>query len=250
METPQYTPKGRIKKVFQKPYSPERMANIKRLIENFQRQGTTKRYAILIDGEVCIPHGSSIDVFDDYLDFLHPESETVEVRLFHGESPNYKLHVFSLHETPQNYGLGGYDAPRTYEEIVAHAVEKQKLEFELESTKDKLKRKNKKLRKYKEMGEKPGFDLGGLFSKGLEIISGFNGAKKEVAQSGVSGLDENQAEIVSEESSSLDKLFAKLKKNISQKDLEFSLRLCEFIIQHPELQPQFKEIINSTKNKQ
>lgn len=252
MDNPQYIPKGRVKQIFYKPYSPERLANIKTLIENFERQGTTKRYAILVDGEVCIPQGSSLEDFDNYLEFMHPESETVEVRLYQGESPNYKLHVFNIRETaPHSYGLNGVGSPQSVEEQIAKAIEKKQLEWELEKTRDKLRRKNKALRRFREEGdEKPGLDLNGILDKGIQLLGTMKGAPKELPENGISGVEEgNQAHIV-EQAGECEKYLSKLKQKFAEQDIIQAMRLAEFILKNPQLHPQLREILENAKKQQ
>lgn len=251
MENPQYSPKGRLKQIFYKPYSPERLSNIKTLIENFERQGVSKRYAILVDGEVCIPHGSSIEEFDNYLEFMHPESETVEVRLYQGESPNYKLHVFNIRETaPGGYGLNGVGSPLSVEEQIAKALEKKQLEWELEKTRGKLKRKNKELRRYQDdEDQKPGLDLGGIIEKVLPILGGAKSAPKELPEHAVSGVDEDGAQIVGQVGEA-DKHLAHLKKQFSDKDILQAIRLAEFFLKNPQLHPQLREILDNEKKQE
>ena len=252
MDNPQYSAKGRIKQVFYRPYSPERLNNIKKLIENFEQQGMTKYYAILVDGEVCIPRGAGLDGFDNYLEFLHPESETVEVRLFMGESPNYKLHVFNIKETaPQSYGLNGLGGAVSVEEQIAKALEKKQLEWELEKTQDKLKRKNKALRRYREDEEsKPGISLDGIIEKVIPLLGAIKGVPKELPEAGVSGVeDTGDAQMVGHDSPA-DKHLAQLKKQFTEKDVLQAVRLAEIFLRNPQLHPQLREILDNNPKKQ
>lgn len=232
----------RVRGAFYKPFSKERVRAIKRLIENFESQEKVKHYSILVDGEMVVPKGSNSESFDDYETFLDEHTERVEIRLYQGESPNFKLHVFDLKEQPSLNGLGSF-SPQTIEEHVAKALEKRELEMELDNLRRELKRKTKKLRKYKENDDSSGIDLNGIVTKGFELFGNLN--KKELpSETPIQGLATSELEIESEKSES-EKYFSHLKKRYSEKELIYAVRLWELLIQHPDLHQEFKTIINS-----
>lgn len=226
---------------FQK-YSVERMKAIKRLIQNFEAQGRQKQYSISIDGEVVIPKGTPSDKFDDYTDFIEPHTERIDVRLYFGNSPNFKQHSFQVAE-PSLSGLDSTDG--NVNEKIAQALERQELEMENERLRKELKRKTKKLRRYRqyeEENEGKSLDLNGLVTKGFELFGNIKQGKPAL-ETDMAGLESTKVEFEDEQTES-EKLFAQLKATYPEKALLGAIELWEILIKHPQLREEFSEIIN------
>lgn len=229
-------------KVFHERYSEERLQSIERLINNFQDQGRKKRYSISVDGELIVPCTSDPEQFSEYMEFMEPHTEQIEVRLYFGDSPNSNKYIFHVKEQSlegfQKQVLGSLDVDSKIEE----ALEKQRLETEVEELRKNVKRLKRKLKTAKEqLGEK-GVDVKELLSQGMQLYGAFN--NKTPALPTPTGLGEAEVQIEKERSEA-DKFYEELKVKFSEKELERALKTWELYAQHPELRNEFHTIINA-----
>jgi len=232
-------------KITHEPYSEERLETIKRLIANFEQKGRKKRYSISVDGELIVPTTYEQDSFDEYLDYVEPHTEIVEVRTYFGDGPNCNRYIFHLKQVPvlNGPGMPTLDAQSQIEQ----ALEKQQLQTKIMLLEAELKRKKKKLKVLKEgyQEEKP-FDMKDFLVKGMELYGQFKGGAP-IPQLPLQGPP---AEVeIEQELSEADAHYAKLKEQFGEKHLVKALQLWEVFMLHPDLQSEFTQII-STKYRQ
>jgi len=232
-------------KVFHERFSHERLDAIKRIITNFEQQGRKKRFSISVDGELIVPCTSDSEQFIEYMEFLEPHTEHVEVRLYFGDSPNSNRYIFHLKEQAleglnQN-GLGALEV----ENKVQDALEKQKMEADLLELQKKVKRLKRKLRDAKDqLGDKQ-TDFKELISQGMQLYGTFS--SKSTPQ--IQGSPLGQAEVqIEKEQSECDKFYEELKEKYSEKDLEKALKTWEVFASYPDLRQEFYSIINAKTN--
>lgn len=231
------------------PYSVQRMEMMKRLITKFDEKGRKKRYSISVDGEIIIPTTYEVEEFDEYLDYVEPTTEVVEIRTYFGDSPNCNRYIFYLKQTPVLNGPVALQGPADPQSQIQQALEKQQLETKIMLLEEELKRKKKKLRNYKglkEQLEEKQVDIKELMVKGMELYGAFKGGGPGMP-SPIQGLPPAEVEIERELSPS-DKHYAQLKELYGERHLQRGLKLWELFIQHPELQAEFTELITIKKN--
>lgn len=239
--------RNRTRRVFTEVYTPERIERLKSIIRDFQQQGNGRRYCILVDGEMVVPVNTDENNFDNYQRYINAHTETVEVRMFFGKSPNCNRHVFhtkptSLNGTPE----------KDIEQRIKEALQKQKMETQMSLLKRELKRKNKKLRQYKvlqaELDEKK-IDIKELISKGIELYGQFNANQKGVVAPGaVEGTPPAEVEVHIEPESKADKHYQQMKGQYSEKELEKALKTWEIFAAYPQLREEFNRVITQKIN--
>lgn len=236
-------------KIHKQPYSRERIEELKFMIADFQQQGNPKRYSILVNGELVVGTNSEAENFDNYLPFIKPYTETVEVRLYFKESPNSNRYIFDLKpEATELDGVRTQIAPQdtalNLENRIVQALERQRLENQVELLHTENKRLKRKLRKTKErVVESPGIDMKELLSHGLQLYGQMNGKSVPTP---VQGVPSTEVEIEMEQTEA-DKFFEYLKDKYSEKELQQALKTWELFVKHPELRADFQELITSKK---
>lgn len=229
-------------KVFHEPYSEERVQSIRRMIETQQKQGKHKRFSISVDGEMVISHTTDLELFDRYQDFIEPNTERLEIRLYFGASPNANRYLFHLKERPFS-GLGQLDKPTHVNDIVADALERQSIETELETLRRKYKKLKKKYRLAEaELSEKQ-TDIKDILSQGMQLYGVFNASK--AAESGqVQGLPPATEVQIEHERSKADEFYEELKEQVGEDKLIVALKTWKVFAAHPELRSEFLQIVN------
>ncbi|MBD3638160.1 MAG: hypothetical protein HUJ25_12480 [Crocinitomicaceae bacterium] len=135
--------------LFTEPYSAENIERIKSMLENFHNIGEKKYYSVHVDGETVVARTCDARKFNGYLPFLNKHTKKVEVKLYSGYSPKCNTYLFYLHNALSGVPQNNVDVQGE----IKKALDKQKLEFELEQLKSKLKEKSKKIEKLEEVIE-------------------------------------------------------------------------------------------------
>ncbi len=230
-------------KVYNETYSRERVEALKQLVYKFQQQGRPKYFSISIDGELIVPRTEDTETFDEYLDYMELHTETVEVRLYFGESRNSNRYIFHLRQQ----SLNGIGATVDMDSRVEQALEKHKLETRIMLLETELKRKRKKLRSFKELQaelDDKQIDIKELLTKGMELYGQFQ-ASKVPGINGVQGLPPTEPVEIERELSEADKFYEQLKEQCSDKELLRAIRTWEILSKYPELRGEFNAIIQS-----
>ncbi|MBL4862833.1 MAG: hypothetical protein JKY09_07450 [Crocinitomicaceae bacterium] len=234
--------RGGTGKVFTESYNPGRIDRLKSIIRDFRNQGKPKRYCILIDGEMVVSVNKDARNFDNYKKYLEGDTQNIEVRMFFGDSPNCNRHIF---QTSQN-SLSGVNQ-KDVEQQIKEALEKQRIQTELEMLRDKLKRRDQKIKEYEEilaeMDDKQ-IDIKQLLKDGMEFYGKYNSNKK--AATPIQGIPQPQVEVEveSEPETKSEKFYKKLKNQYSEKELQKSLKTWGIFTAYPGLREEFTKIIN------
>jgi hypothetical protein len=227
-------------KVFHEPYSEDRLNALKRLIEKLQSQQRKKRYSILVDGEMIVHNSYDPVLFDDYLDYVEPHTNTVEVRMYFGDSPNANRYLFHLKEQPTN-GLNGFKGGKeNVNDLIAEALEKQSMESELVQLRRKYKKTKRRLKEAEQLLEEKQVDVKDLLSHGMQLYGAFQG--KTPIPSTVQGLPTTEVEI-EPELSEADEFYRELKEQVGEDKLISALKIWKIFAKHPEMRSEFLDII-------
>lgn len=231
-------------KVFHEPYSEDRLSALKRLLEKLQIQQRRKRYSILVDGEMIVHNSYDPTLFDDYLDYVEPHTNTVEVRFYFGDSPNANRYVFHLKEQ-STHGLNGLKGgkPENVNDLIAEALEKQSIESELILLRKKYKKTKRRLKEAEQLLEEKQVDVKDLLSQGMQLYGAFQG-KNPVANT-VQGLPPISDVEIEPELSEADEFYEELKDQLGEEKLIGALKTWKIFAKHPEMRSQFLEIIQS-----
>lgn len=246
-------------------YSRDRLENLKQIVSRFQRNGKGKLYSITVDGELVIPKTNDPEQFDEYLDYLHPTTECIEVRTYYGTSPNCNLYKFYLREVPVFQSpqalqgvpqLGAVEV----EEKIQQALSRQKMETEImllgrevqqkDAEIENLKKKLKNFKKLQAKLDEKQIDISELFTKGIELYGAFQ-AKKTGVETPIQGPPQTPpAEVVIEpQSSALDRHIEELKNTYTEDQLIDALHAGELFARYPELKDDFQRIIHQKINR-
>lgn len=228
-------------KLFHEPYSEDRLNALKRLLEKLQSQQRKKRYSILVDGEMIVHNSYDSELFDDYLDYVEPHTNTVEVRLYFGDSPNANRYLFHLKEQT-SYGLNGFKGGKeNVNDLIAEALEKQSIETELTQLRRKYRKTKRKLREAEQLLEEKQVDVKDLLSQGMQLYGVFQG--KNPAAGTVQGLPPVTDVQIEQELSEADEFYQELKEQLGEEKLISALKIWKIFAKHPEMRSEFLEII-------
>lgn len=235
--------RGNGGKVFNESYSKERLDAIKRLVSNFYEQGRKKKYSISVDGELIVPCTNDPSTFDEYMDFIEPHTQNVEVRLYFGNSPNSNRYIFHLKE----YALNGiHEKTEDVETRIASALERQSLLTEVEYLRRKVKKLKLKLGETEEqLGDKQ-VDVKDLLSQAMQLYGHFNNKTPPISNP-IQGIAESEVEIEAELSVT-DKFYQELKDEYGEDKLERAIKTWEVFAKYPELRQEFYAVVNSKNN--
>lgn len=225
---------------FTEGFDPVRIERLKTIIQDYEDQGKSKRYSIIVDGEMVVPVNSAAENFDKYTRYIIGSSNTVEVRMYFGQSPNFNRHVFKT-----NYSALSGTPSRDVDQIVKDALEKERKDNKILLLQQELKRKNKKLKQYKSLQAKldeKKLDLKDLVKDGIQLMGQFQAMKS--GASPVQGIPEAEVEVQVESESPSDLHYMQLKKDYEDKELEKAIKIWEIFTAYPQLQNEFMSIIN------
>lgn len=228
-------------KVFHEPYSEDRLNALKRLLEKLQSQLRKKRYSILVDGEMIVHNSYDPELFDDYLDYVEPHTNTVEVRLYFGDSPNGNRYLFHLKEQTTN-GLNGLNGGKeNVNDLIAEALEKQSIESELTQLRKKYKKTKRRLREAEQLLEEKQVDVKDLLSQGMQLYGAFQG--NNPAAGTIQGLPPVSDVQIEPDLSEADEFYQELKEQLGEEKLMNALKIWKIFAKHPEMRSEFLDII-------
>ena len=151
--------------------------------------------------------------FDNYKRYLEGHTQSIEVRMFFGESPNCNRHIFHTSQ----HTLSGMPE-KNVEQKISEALDKQRIETELESLRKELKRKDKIIEEYQEMEEefsKKQLNINELLDKGLQFYAKVNASKNGTPPStSVQGIPQAEVEVHSEPETESEKTLSKTSKTV------------------------------------
>lgn len=221
-------------------FDPVRIERLKTIIQDFEDQGKQKRYSIIVDGEMVVPVNSEANNFDKYKRYIIGNSNTVEVRMYFGKSPNFNKHVFKT-----NYSALSGTPSKDVDQIVKEALENERKNNKILMLQQELKRKNKKLKQFKalqaELDDKK-LDIKDLLKDGIQLMGQFQAMKNGGAP--VQGIEEAEVEVHAEPETPAELHFKKLKQDYDGEELEKAVKIWEIFTAYPGLQKEFMSIIN------
>lgn len=221
-------------------FDPERIERLKMIIKDFEDQGKAKRYSIIVDGEMVVPTNSEAAKFDNYKRYLLGSSNEVEVRMFFGESPNCNKHIFKTDHSTLNGPKKDVDT------MVQEALIKERQQNKIKALESELKRKNKKLKQFKELQaqlEEKKLNVKDLIQDGIKVLGQIN-AMRNGSATPIQGVNDAEVEVEVEPDSPIDKHIQQLRKDYTEKELEKGIQIWEIFTAHPNLQQDFMKIIN------
>ena len=238
--------------VFTEKYSEEAVDRLKNLVLTFANQGEDKYYMILVDGEIVVAKNCDGHNFDKYLQFVTKHTQSVEVRMFQGLSPNCNKYKFQM-----NKGLSGANQNVDVQAEIDKALEEQRLQTELKTLKEKLDKKERKIQKLKAKLEeketgmeqfvelvKNGTQLAGAF--GINPNKGLSGTPEPESEVDVEIEEENQEPSVSENQ----QVFNDLLNTFGEDGIKNALGWITILSTNPKLQEKMKEEINKLNNQE
>lgn len=120
----------------EEPYSPDKIENLKQYLECSKEQGEPEDFEIFVDTFKVVKRTNDTNRFENYANYMRPETKSVSVLIYDGTSPRNTKHTFILKEDKQT--LSGADVDNRINEKLS--TEKEKWESEL------LKKEHEKLK--------------------------------------------------------------------------------------------------------
>jgi hypothetical protein len=238
--------------VFTEPYSEGGIDRLKNMVLTFYQQGDRKFYSISVDGEVVVQKTSDGRKFDRYLQFLDKNTNTVEVRMYQGASPNCNKYQFIVSKGltgPSSVAKGDIDTQ------IQRALENQRRQFDFEKLQKDLAKEKKKRRKLQKINESADTGLAQItkiLENGTQLFGALGFGKK---QPGFSGVIQPQAEVeiemespstaTTEEPQKKETVFAlkvleHLRKTFGEEAVNNALGWLSAIVNHPQIQETIK----------
>ena len=179
---------------------------------------------------------------------MEGHTQSVEVRMYFGESPNCNRHIFRMSPT----GLHGFPE-KNVEERIQEALKSERLNNELESLRKENKRLRKDIEKYEELEEEwntKKLDVNELLEKGLNFYAKYNASKQGVSPGApVQGIPQAEVEIEAEPETESDRQFQAMKENHSEQEVLKGLKTWRLFTKHKDLRKAFAELVNQKQQK-
>ena len=118
-------------------YSERKIENLYNFLQSAKEQGDPEDYEILVDAFKVVKRTNDLTRFENYTNYMEPETKELTIIIYDGTSPRNTKHVFTMKEENKN-GLSGVDVDTRIEEKLR--VEKERWETDL------LKKENEKLK--------------------------------------------------------------------------------------------------------
>ncbi len=240
-------------------YNSDRVTRLRNIIEDLYepQYGKGKKYCILIDDEIVVPHTSDPSKFDNYKKHMDHQTQKVEVRMYYGSSRHCNRHVFQV----PNPALHGVPEMESIEDQVQAALEEERFNTYVKG----LEKENKQLKKALEKAESQCEDVTARFEEFrerkpyLDMLAGFVGNKlgvpipvgdkpvgspppgEPVAEVEVEPI--NQTPQVSQAAASFDRMIDHF--GLDQDDAKKLLQINEIILQDGELHKIIEQHINA-----
>lgn len=232
-------------KVFNEPYSEERIEKLYNLLLKFERNERSKTFSIIVDGETIVPTTNQTDQFYDFMEYVEPTTRVVEIRFYYSHSKNCNKYVFHLGELPLNgfQQRGQQIDPIDVELKISEALQKQKIETELDFLRRKTRKQKEKIKILSDELESKNINVKELLTQGLQLYGAFK--QKDIPQlSTLEGTPEkSDVEIVP--LSLADQKYRQLKNQIGEDYLLQIIATWETLSKYPELKTEINELINS-----
>ncbi|MEO8760131.1 MAG: hypothetical protein ABI388_03395 [Bacteroidia bacterium] len=108
-------------------YSPERMDNLLQYLQCSKEQGEPEDFEIFVDTFKVVKRTNDINRFENYSNYIRPQTKSISVLIYDGASPRNTKHTFILKDDKQ--ALSGVDIDNRINEKIS--TEKEKWEGDL-----------------------------------------------------------------------------------------------------------------------
>jgi len=151
-----------------------------------QKNGILFEYEIRVDNEPVTPRSSDLERFFSFQEFIFASSESLEIWVYIGSSKRYDKYIFELKQKPVT-------PQADFEVLLAEALRKQKMEFDLQELNKELKDSKEKNKDLKEDNKELKQRIRQLEedAKNTNIVSGLIGALKHTNLLDKSGASPN-----------------------------------------------------------
>ena len=160
-------------------YSPDKIENLKQYLECSKEQGEPEDFEIFVDTFKVVKRTNDTSRFENYSNYMRPETKSVSILIYDGTSPRNTKHTFILKDDKQ--ALSGADVDNRINEKLS--TEKEKWESELlKKDYEKLKIDLEESEKYVDeleekllaaLGNKPRINEMGLVEVASVLLEGF-----------------------------------------------------------------------------
>ncbi|MFI5140757.1 MAG: hypothetical protein ACHQII_00245 [Bacteroidia bacterium] len=111
-------------------FSQQKIDNLKQYLESNKEQGEAEYYEIFVDTLRVVRRTNDLSRFDNYTDFLLPQTESISILIYDGASPRNNKHKFILKDkAKQAEALSGIEIDNRIMERIK--TEKEKWDNEL-----------------------------------------------------------------------------------------------------------------------
>ena len=112
------------------PFTQQKIDNLKQYLESNKEQGEAEDYEIFVDSLKVVKRTNDLSRFDNYTDYLLPQTESISILIYDGTSPRNNKHKFILRDTEkQAEALSGIEIDNRIVERIK--TEKEKWDNEL-----------------------------------------------------------------------------------------------------------------------
>jgi len=107
------------------PFSQQKIDNLKQYLESNKEQGEAEDYEIFVDSLRVVKRTNDLSRFDNYTDYLVPQTESISILIYDGTSPRNNRHKFLLKDTEKKTeALSGLEIDSRIEESIKTAKDR------------------------------------------------------------------------------------------------------------------------------
>lgn len=236
-------------------YSEGAIRHLRNRLALKQKNGIRFEYEIRVDNEPVTPRSSDLEGFFSFQEFIFASSENLEIWVYIGSSRRYDKYIFELKQKPVTQEAD-------FEVLLAEALRKQKMEFDLQELNKELKDSKEKNKDLKEDNKELKQRIRQLEedAKNTNIVSGVLGMlKQNVLEKSAANLNPlNGAETASENESTILNGFADsevlsvlktIHQNLGDELFQTFLGTALTLGQNPTLIPPVRELIETSLKK-
>lgn len=160
-------------------YSPDKMDNLLQYLQCSKEQGEPEDFEIFVDTFKVVKRTNDINRFENYSNYIRPQTKSISVLIYDGASPRNTKHTFILKDDKQ--ALSGVDIDNRINEKISTEKEKwegdllkkeyEKLKVDLEDAENQIDELEAKLALA--TGNKPRLNEMGLVEVASVLLEGF-----------------------------------------------------------------------------
>lgn len=127
-----------MSRIDSKPYNEAQIQNIRRMLDNADKNGQPLFFEFKVDGMVFIAHTNRLSDFDTYKDFIYHGAEDIEFSIFSANPNDKNRKSFNYYLKEQKQELNGLDVKAQ----VAEEIERFKTQMLLEQLQKQIQEKD------------------------------------------------------------------------------------------------------------